>query len=294
MNRAATILPLTVLFLALSSSAEGSPPPGDQESKEIGRTTEKELKVVLTSSFGTVSMERGDREKVILLERDPSRENGSPFTLDYEIRNRIGYADIALGEDEEGDQRSSGFRIKNLEGGRWLLRFSDAVPISFDMKLGVGRGHLNLSGLQVKDFNLSTGATDIDLDFDEPNQTTIENISIESGVSKFDGRNLGNANFKHFRFQGGLGTYRLDFGGTLSYEADVDISLGMGLLILIVPSGVGAKIYHEKNWVSHVSYSDDFHSTADNEYTSDNYNSTSARLDIRIDSGVGSVKIERR
>ena len=293
MKPAVTILSLTVLFLALSPAKAGSPPPGDQQAREVSRTTEKELKVVLTSSFGTVRLEKGDREKVILVEGDPSRENGSPFTLDYEIRNRIGYADMALGEDDGGDRRQTGFRIKDLEGGEWLLQFSDAVPISFDMKLGVGRGHFDMSGLQVKDFNLSTGATDIDLDFDEPNRTTIENLSIESGVSEFNGRNLGNAHFRHFRFQGGLGTYRLDFSGTLSYEADVDISLGMGALTLIVPSGIGAKIYHEKNWVSHIDFTDDFHSTAENEYTSDNYNSTSARLDIRIDSGVGTVKIRR-
>lgn len=279
--------------LALSCSAAESPPPGDQTSKEVGRTTEKELKVVLTSSFGNVRLERGDREKVLFVEGDPSKENGSPYAVDYEIRNRIGYADLVLGEDDGDNQRTTGFHIKDLDGGNWLLRFSDAVPISFDMKLGVGRGHFDMSGLQVKDFNLSTGASDIDLSFDEPNRSTIENLSIESGVSKFDGRNLGNANFKHFRFQGGVGTYRLDFGGALSSEADVDISLGMGVMTLIVPEGMGAKIYHEKNWVSHVDYADDFHATAENEYTSENYSSAPARLNIRIDSGVGSVKIRR-
>ena len=293
MKLPAIILPLAVLGLALPSTAHGLPLPGDQPSKEVGRTTEKELKVVLTSSFGTVRLEKGDREKVIAVEGNPSTENGSPFAVDYEIRNRIGYADVALGDDDGNDQQTTGFHLKDLGGGKWSLKFSDAVPISFDMKLGVGKGRFDMSGLQVKDFNLSTGATDIDLAFDEPNRSTIENLSIESGVSKFDGRNLGNANFKHFHFQGGLGTYRLDFSGSLSTEADVDISLGMGVMTLIVPAGMGAKVYHEKNWVSHVDYADDFHATADNEYTSDNYSNASARLNIRIDSGVGSVKIER-
>jgi hypothetical protein len=269
-------------------------PPGDgQAAKEIGRTTEKELKVVLSSSFGDVEIEKGDREKIILLESDPSEENSSRFSMDYEIRNRIGYADLILGEGEAPDDKATGFRIKDLQGGKWSLKLSDAVPISFDLKLGVGKGLFDLSGLQVKDFNLSTGATDVHLGFDEPNKSKIENLSIESGLSKFEGSNLCNANFKHLRFQGGVGTYRLDFGGKLSNEVDVDISLGMGLMTLYIPPGIGAKVHHEKNWVSHVEYPDDFHATDENEYTSDNYNSSTPRLNIRLDSGVGSVKIRR-
>ncbi len=122
------------------------------------------------------------------------------------------------------------------------MKFSDAVPISFDVQLGVGKGNFDFSGLHVKDFNLSTGAGDVVLSFDEPNPTTIENMNIESGVSKFDGRNLGNANFKHFRFQEGVGTSTLDFSGSLHSEVDVDLEVGMGVMTIIVPPEVGARV----------------------------------------------------
>ena len=292
MKRLAPILP--VLLVALPASLLALPPGDDQASKEVGRTTERELKFVLTSSFGDVVIERGDRDKVFTLVGDRTTENGTRFNVDYEIRNRIGYADILLGEvDEEGGKRGS-FSLKNFESGKWSVKMSDAVPISFDMKLGVGHGDFDLSGLQVKDFNLSTGASDVSLAFDEPNKESIENITIESGVSKFEGRNLGNANFRHFRFQGGLGTYRLDFAGAIATEVDVDIELGMGVMTILIPPEMGARVYHEKNWVSRVDYDKDFQPTSDNEYTSDNYSTAQGKLNIRIDSGVGSVRIRRR
>jgi hypothetical protein len=288
------ILLLGIAGLALPVTLRGSPPPDDPVVKEIGRTTEKELKVELSSSVGSIVIERGDREKMVAIEADPTNRSGDQVGVDYEIRNRVGYADVSLGADEGSDGKNRSFHLKDLEGGKWYVRFSDAVPISFDMKLGFGKGDIDLSGLQVKDFNLSTGASEVSLAFDEPNKSTIENVNIETGLSKFEGRNLGNANFKHFRFQGGVGTYRLDFSGHISNEVDVDIELGMGVMTLIVPPEVGAKVYHEKSWVSRVDCDRDFNPSSDNEYVSENYDSASGKMNIRIDSGVGSIRVRRR
>ncbi len=65
-------------------------------------------------------------------------------------------------------------------------------------------------------------------------------------------------------------------------------------MTIVVPPEMGARVYHEKNWVSRVDYDRDFHPTSDNEYTSDNYSSAQGKLNIRIDSGVGSIRIRRR
>jgi hypothetical protein len=290
MNRT---LSITLTSLLLVAPVRATEPPDDQTTKEVGRTTEKELSLVLSSSFGHVVIERGLAEKMLVLEGDPMAKGGSPFTLDYEIRNRIGYADLSLGPADE-DSKKGSFKLKDLDGGRWDLKLSNAVPISFDLKLGVGGGDFNFSGLQVKDLTLSTGASDVSVAFDEPNTTTIENINIESGLSKFEGRNLGNAHFKHFRFQGAVGTYRLDFNGTLSTEVDVDIEIGMGVMTIIVPPQVGVKVYHDPSWVSQLNCDRDFRSTSDTEFTSDNYGSVPAKMNIQINSGVGSVKIRRK
>jgi hypothetical protein len=296
MNRVQALIGSAALALAFGPAAQGTPLPQDEgKSREIGRTTEKELKVTLTSSFGSVLISRGKAEKMLLI-GSASRGNEDPkIAQDYAIRNRVGYLDLSLGEgSRDNNGRRGGFRLSSFEGGKWFLKFSDAVPISFDVELGVGKGDFDLSGLQVKDFNLSTGASDVSLAFDKPNKVSIDNLSIESGVSKFDGRNLCNANFKRFHFQGGVGSYTLDFGGALSSEVDVDIEVGLGVLTVYLPRDIGARLTYDKTWASKVDTPDDFRTTADNAYTSGNYYSAPGKMNIRIDSGLGSVKIRRR
>lgn len=266
----------------------------DTPVREIGRTTEKELKVVLSSSFGSLHVSRGEPEKILVA--DASRHDADPrMDIEYDVRNRVGYMDITLGETEGEHERKKGsFKISNFEGGTWYLKFSNTIPISFDVELSAGNGDFDLSGLQVKDFTLSTGASDVSLSFDEPNKTFIDNLSIESGVSKFVGRNLGNANFKRFKFQGGVGAYTLDFSGTITNEVDVDVSVGLGVLTIIVPRDVGARLFYEKSWASRLDYGNDFHTVNEDEYETENYDDAPGKMNIRIDSGLGSIKVKRR
>src|SRR5512140_1001086 len=127
-------LPIALASLLLVSPAKATDPPDDTGTKEVGRTTEKELNFVLSSSFGTVLIERGNAEKMIVIEGDPAAKGGSPFTVDYEIRNRVGYADLTLGPADEGSKKGS-FKLKDFDSGKWDLKLSNAVPISFDLKL---------------------------------------------------------------------------------------------------------------------------------------------------------------
>lgn len=264
-----------------------------QETKEIGRTTEKELKVVVNATFGSLHISQGEPAKVVVMESRKKR--GGELNYNYAIRNRVGYLDLTLGEGSGSGNNDDGskFRFSGLESGDWALQFSDAIPISFDVELGVGKGDINLSGLKVKDLNLSTGASDVCLAFDQPNASTIENLNIEAGVSKFVGRNLGNANFRHFRFQGGVGTFKLDFTGEPAHEVDADVQVGMGLLTMVIPSSIGVRVLYDKNWISRVSCPDDFSADGDTEYVSSNFDSARGKMIIKVESGVGSVKIVR-
>lgn len=263
---------------------------GPEGYKEIGRTTERELNVVLSSSFGTIVISKGEPEKILVVES--ARQRNSKMHVSYAIRDRVGYLELGMGEGHD-EHKTGSVHVSDFSGGKWYLRFSDAIPVSFDIELGVGKGDFDLSGLQVKDFTLSTGASEVNLSFEEKNKCTIDNISIEAGVCKFTGRNLGNADFKRFQFAGGVGSSLLDFSGKLEREVDVDIEVGLGVLTIVVPQEVGARLFYEESWISKLDYANDFQPTADNEYVSDNYNRASGKMNIRIDSGIGSVKVRR-
>ncbi len=291
----ANIVPVCTIVTLLIACLSGA---GAQELgrlKEIGRTTEKEIKVVLASSFGNVTISRGESGKIVSMGSQNTADESPRMTVDYTVRNRVGYLEVNLGHDaDEPEGKKRGMHIGGIEGGSWILQFSDALPISFDIELGVGRGNFDMTGLQVKDFNLSSGASEVELNFGEENPLEIENLTIESGMSRFEGHNLSNARFKNFHFQGGVGSYTLDFGGTLRNEVEVNVEVGLGFATIIVPKEAGARIAYEKNWVSTVDFDASFASSAENEYLTDNYYRATGKMNITLDSGLGSIKIRQR
>jgi hypothetical protein len=263
-----------------------------EETRDIGRTTERELNVVLSASFCSLIISRGEAEKVVVVE-SATESDDSRVEIDYAIRNRVGYLAITLGDRDGRSEGNAGIDLSNFDRGKWTLKLTDAVPISIDVELGVGSGRFDLGGLQVKDFNLSTGASDVSLSFEEVNAATIEDINIESGVGSFAASHLGNAKFKRLRFQGGVGSCTLDFKGELDAEVDVDAEVGLGMLTIVVPDEVGARVLYEKNLLSHIDLDRDFSASGEDEYVTDNYESARGRMNIRISSGLGNITVRR-
>lgn len=258
---------------------------------DINRTTEKELHVVLSAGLGKVTIERGPSEKIFSSEHSNANR---VLVTNYNVRNRTGYLEIELGEQakREGETKK-GAQIEF--GGEWTLRFTDAIPIAFDIELGVAKGRIELAGLQVKDFNLSCGASDVVVSFDEPNPIPLNEMSIECGVTKFAGLNLGNANFKHFRFQGGVGTATLDFDGErVAEKVEADIEVGLGVCTIVLPKEVGTKIFYEDSFVSRISLARDIHGSDVNEYRSENFKNARSRIIFNVGAGLGSVKVKRK
>jgi len=285
-----SIVSLAAAVLVLRSAAPAFAP-GDGQTREVGRTTERDLNVVISASFGSMKIAAGESEKIVVVRA--GYELHSPLDLSYAVRNRVGYLDVTLGESGNGEHQKV-LRVKSIEGGDWDFRFCTAIPVSFDIEHGVGTAEFDLTGLQVKDFTLSSGAGDVVLVVNEPNSTVIDNLTIESGVSRFEGRNLGNANFRRFRFQGGVGASTLDFGGALTAEADVDVEIGVGTVTIVVPSDIGARVTYDEGWMSRFDYDHSLRKTSEHQYTTDNYASARGKLNITIDAGMGSVKIKRR
>jgi hypothetical protein len=284
---------LACVFMA--ATLVGRANAGDSTSKEIGRTTEKEINVVLSASFGKLLISKGEPEKVMVARGIGSDENLAPITAAYEIRNRIGYLDLSLGEDDHREGKKKGsFDFSRFDGGKWNVLFSNALPISFDVELGVAKGEFDLTGLQVKDFKLSSGASDVTVTFDEPNTSSIDQMSIECGVGKFSGKNLGNAKFKSFRFEGGVGTATLDFSGAISTEVDVYVEVGMGTCTILIPREVGARIFFVESLVSKIDVDRSIRPTNDSEYLSDNFKSAAGRMNLHVETGLGKVKVRRK
>jgi hypothetical protein len=265
--------------------------------KEIKRQNEKEVRAKIENAFGKLYISKGESDRILVadIRLDSDKESNAEFR--YSVDGGVGRLNINMGkENHTGDNHESKVKAKrtinfgNIEESTWNLGFSGAIPISFDIELGAGKGDFDMSGLMVKDFEISTGASKVTLAFNEPNLVVMDRMKIETGLSKFVGKKLGNANFRMFQFQGGIGAYSLDFSGDLRREASVEVGLGLGSVTIMLPKNVGARIDYSENWLSSHSF-DNFSEPRDGEYYSYNYNDADGRINIHVTSGLGEVKV---
>ncbi len=259
--------------------------------RTIPRSSEREIKVTIDAGFAKIILAPGQSNAVMEAEVTTDSPEDITSMIEYSVRDKVGY--LTLNTEREGRKKNV-FHISNFESSTWSTSFTDDVPISFDIQLGLGKGDFDFTGLTVKDLSLSAGASSVRVRFDKPNKSVIQNLSIEAGLSKFESHGLGNANFRHLKFEGGVGTYILDFSGEIREEANADIEVGFGSLVIYIPKNTGVKIVAEKNLVTHFDIDDDLTEQQEDNYFSSNYYSASSKLNMHIDAGMGSVKIRRQ
>ncbi len=258
--------------------------------KEISRTSEKELSVHLSAAFGRLFIGKGERGKIFDGEfREP--EDRKPPEISYRINSNRGELKI---ETKEHSKFWKGYGSHDWDWRKWTLKFSSAVPISFKIELGAGEGEFDLTGLQIKELKIESGASSAELTCDEPNPIEAERVEIESGVSKFEAFRLCNLNFRKLKFSGGVGAYRLDFGGTLKQDANAKIEVGLGAITIVLPKETPTRIFYDDSWLSSIDLPSSFSKTKKGIYETENYEGASKRLTIDIESGLGSVKVRTK
>ncbi|MBI2430252.1 MAG: hypothetical protein HYV29_15925 [Ignavibacteriales bacterium] len=268
--------------------------------REVKRTDEKEVKVYLNSTFGSVNLEKGDPGKIVeVLYRRKDKDNEPELDFEYSIRRSVG--DLRIEMNPEGTKvvhsRNGDVNVNlnhiNMKPDEWYIRLTDEVPISIEAELGAGKSDFDFSGLEIEDLTISTGASSSKMRFDEKNSGVIDNLVIETGVSKFVAENLNNANFRKMTFEGGVGSYYLDFGGELKRTVDVTVSVGLGAITVVVPKKLGVRVKYEDSWLSNFTIDDEFIRKKKGTYESENYEDAEGRMNVYIESGLGSVKIKR-
>ena len=262
----------------------------ESKHREFSRTKEKELRVILDISFGSISIKRGDQDKIASVDYSEEEDAKQKLYISYDISDETGTLYIKLKESSHfwGDDDRNGHN-RHLD-----IKLGSNIPISFELELGAGKGDIDLTDLQVKHVKISTGASSVTMKCSKPNPIFANDISIESGVSKFAATDLSNLNFHKLKFSGGVGSYKLDFGGILMQSAEVQIEVGLGFINVYVPQTIPAKLVYDDNWLSSFNLDDDFEKTHSGVYETSDFQEASKRLTINLESGLGSVRVLRK
>ena len=115
----------------------------------------------------------------------------------------------------------------------WKLKVNDNIPVQLQVNAGAYKGTLDLSGLRLQHLEITDGASQSKVFFNTPNREKMDLLSYKTGASSVELTGLANANFKAMTFDGGAGSFTLDFSGSLMQPADVSVKTGVSNLVIV-------------------------------------------------------------
>lgn len=172
----------------------------------------------------------------------------------------------------------------------WDIGLKPGVPIDLGIDMGTGTADLDLTGLSLSKLTLTTGKTDVSLAFHEPNPEPLSMLRITAGTGNTVITGLSNANFDELNLIGGTGVVDLDFTGSLSRSAVVDVKAGAGEFNIRVPDAIGVRVTFIGTPISSITTTG-FTEEVENIYYNDAYGDVSLTLVIKITTGVGKVSL---
>ena len=261
----------------------------DGQTWRSGTTTrqlhgEQSLQVTVELAAGTFLLRPGDPA---MLYRSNVRYDADVFTSSTTFDATRSRLDVALKPSgERGD-----WDLGDQPDQRLDLALSPAVPARLDLRFGAATADLELGGLSLAHATVQTGASNSVISFGAPNRIGCSRFELEAGAAEVELSGLGNSRCDHITVTGGVGEVRLDFTGNWLEPsgADVEVTIGLGTLLLRFPEGLGVAIdvdrflasFENRSFVKHGS-----------RYVSAGFEEAHARVELHLKAVFGDVKVE--
>jgi hypothetical protein len=284
---------IALIFVAVAIM--GSNAVGGQLTTVTEKATASGVKIVdaeIKLSVGEFNLYKGNSvpDLVAIIEGDYDE---SRYSYDYDFDPSGRRADLLFSSELRGRLHT------NIDGNnnRWELGLSPDVEWRLKGDIGAAEATLDLGGLSVSELQFDVGAADAQIDFSTRNQTTLNHFKISAGACDLKMNDLGNSRFDRLEFDGGVGSFRLDFSGQFDYRADARIEVGLGSVHIIIPSEVGVRLESSDNFLSSIKFSKrvlkKVHEDED-VFETDNFDTAKGQLILRLEIGMGSADIEFR
>ena len=269
-----TILALASLACSFTVNLPPVPTPGPEVTDEITVAVPNVDEPRLKISFGAGELRLSPGAEDLLVEGAATYDipNFKP-----EIEESEGSVEIKQGQVKT-------LNVANFKN-EWNLNLGE-TPMALEINAGAYKGRYEFGGLALTDLTIKDGASDVSLAFSEPNLTEMSVFRYETGASSVELHGLANANFSTMFFNGGAGSYTLDFSGELEREANARVETGFGDLNLVIPESVSASVTVEGGPVN-VNHSSGW-GQSNHTYTQEG---SSPTLTIVVKMGAGSVTI---
>jgi hypothetical protein len=186
----------------------------------------------------------------------------------------------------QGNVKLSGIPFSSKVVNEWELLLANS-PLSLNIKAGAYSGTYELGGLSITQLEVTDGAAQVNLGFSAPNQVAMSTLKYSTGASEVTITGLGNANVSDVSFNGGAGSYVLDFSGQLQRDMTVSIDSGVSSVTIRVPAGVSAQVTSESSLISVTTSGSWQQQGTTYQLTGDGY-----KIIILVKMGAGSLQLE--
>jgi hypothetical protein len=245
------------------------------------------MEVTVEFGLGEITIERGNPNKAVTGYIQYDEDYIRP-SIDYRVRGGVARFDLTTKSRHGGWE---GMKMRDMDSPESELYFTTRIPLEVDFSCGLGEASLDLGDLQVSDLNLDNGLGETTLDFSTPNGIELRRISVDNGLGELVAHNLSNAKTERLNFDCGLGSAELDFGGETLQDMSVEVNIGLGSVVLIIPEDYNVEMEAEENFLSSID-TRGLVKKGRGLYRSEDYDSSQPTLRITASVGLGSIDIK--
>jgi len=179
------------------------------------------------------------------------------------------------------------------DDNRWVVTLKESGDLLYnlDLNMGLGDADVDLGALKMSQLGFNCGLSDATLSITQPNPVHMELMKVDNGMGSFEGKNLGNANFKELKVSVGMGSATLDLRGEYTRDAHVKADVGMGSFKMIVPKNLDIAVTVNSSPFSSINLMG-LVQESKTRYRSPNFGSNDYQLTFDISVGMGSVDLE--
>jgi hypothetical protein len=245
--------------------------------------TDRDFRLRLDVDAGEVRLSRGQSEDQAVVHLTYTKKQ---FRHAFRFNEQDNRLEIRF--DKEGWFDRDGGLTAQLE-----IELPRDATLRIDCKIKAGEVEMQLGGLRLAEFAMSVTAGEVNLDFDQPNRVEMETLDLRTRIGESNFRRLGNARFRDADINGGIGEMTIDFSGEMLATAVAEVDLNIGETVVILPRQTATKFsVSQFLFLSHIDVPFDLRKDGRYYYT-DDYGKTGQNFQLRINTGIGELRIER-
>ncbi|WPP50104.1 hypothetical protein [Catalinimonas niigatensis] len=175
----------------------------------------------------------------------------------------------------------------------WHVYLSRGIPFDLDLHYGMGNSTVDLSGLTVEKFKITTGSADIKVGYfgSVPNRVPMDTFyaKVDLGVLELDYLNLSRA--KEVVAEVGFGKLLMHFSNEVTTKSHIKASVGAGSMVVLLDNPETPLIvYFNDSPLCRIKMLKHFKEIEPNVFVNDSYDGEASNLiSFNIDVAMGNV-----